>query len=66
MRTDDFEKMMAGAEDALAYAEGDKSLGIAHFDPTVDIAAPRDKPDPSQTQTTETSASDKSTKHKIS
>jgi len=50
MKKDDFEKLMAGATEALAYAEGDKSRGVAQSVSTVDVAAIRKKLDLSQAQ----------------
>jgi putative transcriptional regulator len=60
MKKDDFEKLMAGAQDALAYAEGDKSRGIAHSVSTVDVVAIRKKFDLSQAQFAETFGLEKS------
>ncbi len=50
MRKDDFDKLMAGAEDALAYAQGDRNRGVAHSVSAVDVAAIRKKLDLSQAQ----------------
>ena len=36
-----FKKIMAGAEDALAYAKGDTAKGIAHEIEVIDVAAIR-------------------------
>ncbi len=38
-----FDKIMAGAQDALAYAKGDESRGVAHVIPDVDVRAIRAK-----------------------
>ena len=60
MRKDNFEKLIAGAEDALAYARGDKSRGVTHSVPAVDVAAIRKKLDLSQAQFAETFGLEKS------
>jgi putative transcriptional regulator len=60
MEKDDFEKLMAGAQDALAYAEGDRSRGVAHSVSTVDVAAIRKKLDLSQAQFADTFGLEKS------
>ena len=65
MRKDDFEKLMAGAEDALAYAQGDKSRGVAHSVSTVDVAASSNKPDSGHAEIAEFGL-EKSAKQKIS
>jgi putative transcriptional regulator len=36
-----FNKIKAGLEDAIAYAKGDESRGVAHVPPTVDVRAIR-------------------------
>jgi putative transcriptional regulator len=60
MKKDDFEKLMAGAQDALAYAEGDMSRGVAHSVSTVDVVAIRKKLDLSQAQFADTFGLEKS------
>jgi hypothetical protein len=49
-KQDDFEKLMVGAQDALAYADGDKSRGVAHPVSPVDVAAIRKQLELSQAQ----------------
>ena len=42
MARDAFDKIMAGLDDALAYAQGDKSRGVEHVVPApVDVASIR-------------------------
>lgn len=36
-----FDKIMAGMEDALAYAKGDTSRGVAHVPADIDVRAIR-------------------------
>jgi putative transcriptional regulator len=38
-----FDKILAGAEDALSYAKGNQSRGVAHVIPDVDVRAIRTK-----------------------
>ena len=41
MRKENFDKLTSGLEDALAFAKGDTSRGIAHMVNPVDVAAIR-------------------------
>ena len=41
MKKDNFDKLMAGMDDALAYAKGDISRGVTHTVHPVDVAAIR-------------------------
>lgn len=43
MRKDHFDKLLAGMEDALAYAQGDTSRGVTHVVTQIDVAAIRKK-----------------------
>ena len=45
-----FDKIMAGMEDALAYAQGDASRGVAHVVAPIDVAAIRKKTGLSQSK----------------
>ena len=60
MRKDHFDQLMAGAGDALAYAQGDTSRGVTHSVATVDVAAIRKKLDLSQAQFADTFGLEKS------
>ncbi len=43
MRKDNFDKLVAGMEAAIAYAKGDKSQGVEHVIYPIDVAAIRKK-----------------------
>ena len=60
MRKDDFDKLMAGANDALAYAQGDTSRGVTHSVSVIDVAAIRKKLNLSQAQFADTFGLEKS------
>ena len=49
-----FDKIMAGAEDALAYAKGDTSRGRTHIVEVVDVKAVRKKLGMTQNEFAET------------
>lgn len=50
MKKENFNKLLAGMEDALAYAEGDASKGVAHAVEAVDVASIRKAQGLTQTQ----------------